>query len=149
LRKFLVELRIGPNAANSSITYNNLDPDGQGDPVMTIAGTNYGCNQIASFQSGNRCGSTSFVKSSGAVNARDLHLGSTDTSNRDVWTVGPTDDIDKGARNLPSDIGADEYGSVASSTPTAAVTLTDQARQAVPVRAGISQPKAGPAACRS
>jgi hypothetical protein len=138
-----VELWIGPNAANSSITYNNLDPDGQGDPVMTIAGTNYNCNQIASFQTGNKCGSASFVKTSGAVNTWDLHLASTDTSNRDVWTVGPTDDIDKGARNLPSDIGADEYGSVASSAPTAAVTLTDQAGQAVPVRTGIFQLKAG------
>ena len=138
-----VELWIGPNAANSSITYNNLDPDGQGGSVMTIAGTNYGCSQIASFQSGNKCASTSFVKVSGAVMDWDLHLASTDTSNRNVWTVGPTEDIDRGARSTPADVGVDEYGSVASGAPTAAVTMTDQAGQAVPAPNGISQLKAG------
>lgn len=138
-----VELWVGANAANSAITYNNLNPDGQADPVMNLGGVKYNCSQMATFQTGNKCAPTSFVRVTGAVAGWDLHLSSTDTSDKNVWMTGPTQDIDQGARSLPGDIGADEYGSGLSLAPTAALSVTSAGGQPSPIRNGAFQLKAG------
>jgi hypothetical protein len=106
------ELTIASNAAGSSVLNNNLHHGGQGDPVMRVNGTNYGCAQVPGYQSGNKCQATTFVRSSGTpVKDWDLHLPATDTVNRNAGTTGPADDIDKLPRGAPPlDIGADEIG---------------------------------------
>lgn len=138
-----VELWVGANAANSVITFNNLNPDGQADPVMNLGGVTYKCSQMATFLTGNKCGPTSFVRVTGAVPGWDLHLASSDISDKSVWMTGPTLDIDQGPRSLPGDIGADEFGSVLSLAPTAALSVTSAGGQPSPTRNGIYQLKAG------
>jgi hypothetical protein len=136
--KNMVELWIAPNAAGSVVRNNNLNSDGMGDPVMSIGGTNYNCSQVAAYQSGNKCGTTTFVRVSGAVNLWDLHLLPTDTANKDAGTTGAVDDIDKTTRTAPIDIGADEIGS----SLTAGISLTASGQQA-PSSGGTYLLKAG------
>ena len=138
-----VELWVGANAVNSAITYNNLNPDGQADPVMNLGGVTYKCSQMPTFQTGNKCAPTSFVRVTGAVPGWDLHLSSSDTSDKKVWMVGPTQDIDQGPRSLPGDIGADQYGSTLSLAPTASLSITSAGGQLSPTRNGVYQLKAG------
>ena len=134
----MVELWIGPNAAGSVVRNNNLNSDGQGDPVMTIGTTNYNCSQVSGYQSGNKCGATTFVRVTGAVKDWDLHLVATDTVNKDAGTTGAADDIDKTTRTPPIDIGADEIGS----SVTATLVLTASGQQA-PSSGGTYLLKAG------
>jgi hypothetical protein len=136
--KNMVELWIAPNAAGSVVRNNNLNSDGMGDPVMSIGGTNYNCSQVAAYQSGNKCGATTFVRVTGEVKNWDLHLVPTDTANKDAGTTGAADDIDKTSRTGPIDIGADEIGSLV----TAGISLTASGQQ-VPSSGGTYLLKAG------
>ncbi|HZN03974.1 MAG TPA: hypothetical protein VFD06_10355 [Candidatus Polarisedimenticolia bacterium] len=116
------EMVIAANASGSIVRNNNINSDGQGDPVMTVAGTNYSCSQMASYQSGNKCSATTFVRTTGVVKDWDLHLPSTDTANRSAGMAGASEDIDKTPRgSAPIDIGADEYGGSVGVTATLAV----------------------------
>ena len=116
------EMLVFANAVNSVIRNNNLHSDGQGDPVLTVNGTNYNCSQMASFQTGNKCAATTFVRTTGTVKDWDLHLPSTDTANRNAGMAGPADDIDKAPRGAaPIDLGADEYGGSGSLSATLAL----------------------------
>ncbi|HET8945728.1 MAG TPA: hypothetical protein VFQ07_01995 [Candidatus Polarisedimenticolia bacterium] len=134
------EMVIAANASGSIVRNNNLNSDGQGDPVMTVAGTNYGCSQMASYQTGNKCAATTFVRTTGAVKDWDLHLPATDTANRNAGMAGATEDIDKAPRGpVPIDIGADEVGAGGLSA-TVGVT---SGGQAVPSLNGAYLLKAG------
>jgi hypothetical protein len=133
------EMVIGANAAGTIVRNNNLNSDGQGDPVMTVGGTNYGCSQMASYQTGNKCAATTFVRTTGVVKDWDLHLPSTDTANRNAGILGATDDIDKAPRLAPVDIGADEMGAGGLS----ATLALQSGGQPVPSLNGASLLKAG------
>jgi hypothetical protein len=137
--KNTVEMWIGPNASGSVLRNNNLNSDGMGDPVMTIGTTNYNCSQVAAYQSGNKCATTTFVRVSGEVRNWDLHLVPTDAVNRDAGTTGAADDIDKQPRTGIVDIGADELGSLVS----AVLAITTSAQQAAPSSGGNFLLKAG------
>src|SRR6185503_18813485 len=104
------EITATANAAGSLLRNNNLHHGGQGDPVLRIDATSYSCAQVPSVQTGNKCQSTTFVRTTGIVKDWDVHLPATDLANRNAGTTGAADDIDKTARAAPIDIGADEMG---------------------------------------
>ena len=105
------EVTVAANASGTTLKNNNLHHGGQGDPVLSVNGTNYTCAQVPGVQTGNKCQSTTFTRITGIVKDWDLHLPMIDAVNRNAGTTGPTDDIDKVPRGSPPiDIGADEAG---------------------------------------
>jgi hypothetical protein len=127
------------SGGTSGIAYNNISTSGS---AVVASGNTWSCGTLAAgLGQGNRCAAPSFANTSGAPAGWDLHLAASDSGCRDKGDRGSAEDIDRGARAAPVDIGADEYGSDARPVSlTAILSITP----APPTAGGVPLLRAAP-----
>ena len=108
------EVVILPLASASVLQNNNVHEGttGSAGAVVQVGSVTYPCSGPLPGTD-NKCGATTFTNTVGTKSSWDLHLASTDVSNKDAGTTGTATDIDNDPRpqGVAWDIGADEYTS--------------------------------------